>query len=87
MTRDRMYIESMQQIYGSVTKVLVDSRQGTNLLYLPLDKIMQGVTAQPDAQVTAAPLPSPGASTAAPSTFSNDARTRDTNRTRERESR
>ena len=87
VTRDRMYIESMQQIYGSVTKVLVDSRQGTNLLYLPLDKIMQGVTAQPDAQVTAAPLPSPGASTAAPSTFSNDARTRDTNRTRERESR
>lgn len=87
VTRDRMYIESMQQIYGNVTKVLVDSRQGTNLLYLPLDKIMQGVAAQPDAQVTATPLPSPGASTAAPSTFSNDARTRDTNRTRERESR
>ena len=87
VTRDRMYIESMQQIYGSVTKVLVDSRQGTNLLYLPLDKIMQGVTPQPDAPAPAASLPSSGASTVAPSTFSNDARTRDTNRTRERESR
>jgi hypothetical protein len=36
-----MYLETMQQIYGNVTKVLVESRQGSNLLYLPLDKIMQ----------------------------------------------
>lgn len=41
VTRDRMYIDSMQQIYANTTKVLVDSRQGSNLLYLPLDKIMQ----------------------------------------------
>ena len=39
VTRDRMYIDAMQQIYGNVTKVLVDSRQGSNLLYLPLDKM------------------------------------------------
>lgn len=43
VTRDRMYLEAMQQIYGNVTKVLVESRQGSNLLYLPLDKIMQSV--------------------------------------------
>lgn len=41
VTRDRMYIDAMQQVYGNVTKVLVESRQGSNLLYLPLDKIMQ----------------------------------------------
>jgi len=41
VTRDRMYIDTMQQIYANTTKVLVDSRQGSNLLYLPLDKIMQ----------------------------------------------
>jgi membrane protease subunit HflK len=41
VTRDRMYIDAMQQVYGNVTKILVDSRQGSNLLYLPLDKIMQ----------------------------------------------
>jgi membrane protease subunit HflK len=33
----------MQQVYTNVTKVLVESRQGSNLLYLPLDKIMQNV--------------------------------------------
>ncbi|MBC7611202.1 MAG: FtsH protease activity modulator HflK [Polaromonas sp.] len=41
VTRDRMYIDTMQQVYSSVTKVMVESRQGSNLLYLPLDKIMQ----------------------------------------------
>lgn len=41
VTRDRMYIDTMQQVYSNVTKVLVESRQGSNLLYLPLDKIMQ----------------------------------------------
>jgi membrane protease subunit HflK len=41
VTRDRMYLDAMQQIYSNVTKVVVDSKQGSNLLYLPLDKIMQ----------------------------------------------
>jgi modulator of FtsH protease HflK len=41
VTRDRMYLDTMQQIYSNTTKILVDSRQGNNLLYLPLDKIMQ----------------------------------------------
>src|SRR4029077_5032769 len=44
VTRDRLYIETMQQVYANVTKVIVDSRQGSNLLYLPLDKIMQQVS-------------------------------------------
>jgi membrane protease subunit HflK len=41
VTRDRLYLEAMQDIYSGVTKVLVESRQGSNLLYLPLDKILQ----------------------------------------------
>ena len=41
VTRDRMYIDAMQQIYSSTSKVLVDSKQNSNLLYLPLDKLMQ----------------------------------------------
>ena len=32
VTRDRLYIETMQQIYSNVTKVMVDSRSGSNLL-------------------------------------------------------
>jgi membrane protease subunit HflK len=55
VTRDRLYLDSMQQIYSNVTKVLVDSRQGSNMLFLPLDKIMQQV-AQGGA---AAPRPRP----------------------------
>jgi len=89
VTRDRMYLETMQQIYGNVTKVLVESRQGSNLLYLPLDKIMQNVANGAPAS-DAAPV-SPAAPAAAPTTssntFSNDPRARDTSRTRDRESR
>lgn len=89
VTRDRMYIESMQQIYSNVTKVMVDSRQGAQLLHLPLDKILQAGGGVPNLASsegtinTAAPAPSVPA---AP-TFSNDARARDGSRTRERESR
>lgn len=39
--RDRMYIDAMQQVYTNTTKILVDSKQGSNLLYLPLEKIIQ----------------------------------------------
>jgi membrane protease subunit HflK len=42
-----MYIDAMQQIYSSVTKVVVDSKQGSNLLYLPLDKILQQSASNP----------------------------------------
>ncbi|MBH2043462.1 MAG: FtsH protease activity modulator HflK [Comamonadaceae bacterium] len=88
VTRDRMYLESMQQIYGNVTKVLVESRQGSNLLYLPLDKIMQGV-AQPSGAVEAPA--SGGAALVPPSvpagSLSNDSRARDSSRTRDRETR
>ena len=36
VTRDRLYLDAMQSIYSSVTKVVVDSKQGNNMLYLPL---------------------------------------------------
>lgn len=58
VTRDRMYIDAMQQIYSSVTKVMVDSKQGSNLLYLPLDKIIQ-MTGQVSQEVTAVPAARP----------------------------
>jgi membrane protease subunit HflK len=87
VTRDRLYLETMQDIYSNVTKVLVESRQGTNLLYLPLDKIMQQVS-QGGAAATTPPEPAP-VGTAPPnsSSLSGDARTRDQSRSRERESR
>lgn len=50
VTRERMYIDTMQQIFTSTTKVMVDSRANNNMLYLPLDKLMSQVAAN-DAQV------------------------------------
>lgn len=42
VTRDRMYLDTMQQILSNSSKVLVDQKSGNgNLLYLPLDKLMQ----------------------------------------------
>lgn len=41
VTRDRMYLDAMQQIFQNTTKVLVDQKAGNNLFYLPLDKLMQ----------------------------------------------
>lgn len=41
VTRERMYLDMMQQVMTSTSKVLVDQKGGNNLLYLPLDKIMQ----------------------------------------------
>jgi membrane protease subunit HflK len=40
VTRERLYQDAMQQILSNTTKVLVDDKQGGNLLYLPLDKLM-----------------------------------------------
>jgi modulator of FtsH protease HflK len=80
VTRDRLYIDTMQQVYSNVSKVMVDSRNGSNLLYLPLDKLMQ----QAGAPGAAAP-----AGTAAPATSSEivqiDGRSRDSARSRDRE--
>ncbi|MEY2953983.1 MAG: hypothetical protein RLZZ401_2070 [Pseudomonadota bacterium] len=88
VTRDRMYLETMQQIYGNVNKVLVDVRQGSNLLYLPLDKLMQQA-AGGGADVAAAPA-APTAGTGAPASVPSlppDGRTRDGQRSRDRDSR
>ena len=85
VTRDRLYLESMQQIYGNVTKVLVESRQGGNMLFLPLDRILQqvsqgGAAAAPAAEQAPAAVPS-----TPPPPMSSDARARDANNARGRD--
>jgi membrane protease subunit HflK len=86
VTRDRMYIDAMQQIYSNVTKVLVESKQGSNLLYLPLDKIMQAT--QSTTPAAGAPVPLAGADNNAPTSSSNaDVRNRDGARSRDRDAR
>jgi membrane protease subunit HflK len=80
--RDRLYTDTMQQIYSNVTKVLVDSKQGSNLLYLPLDKIMQQVSQVTPPVMDVAPAASGNASSG-----SSETRSRDTQRSRDRDPR
>ena len=85
VTRERMYLDAMQEIYSGVNKVFIDSRAAGNLLYLPIDKLMQSAGA-PAAAVPgpAAQAPAPAPAAQAPAA---DARTRDNARSRERETR
>lgn len=41
VTRERLYLETIEQVLGSTSKVLVDVQGGDSLLYLPLDQIMK----------------------------------------------
>lgn len=86
VTRDRLYLESMQQMYSNVTKVLVETHQGSNLLYLPLDKIMQMSSAQDanGAASSAVPMLPPAAAPVNPPV---DLRSRDASRSRDRDTR
>ena len=45
VTRERMYIDMMQQVMGNVSKVMVDQKNGNSLLYLPLDKLVESTRA------------------------------------------
>jgi membrane protease subunit HflK len=47
ITRTRMYLETMQQIYSNTSKVMIDAKGSGNLLYLPLDKLMAASAASP----------------------------------------
>ena len=91
VTRDRMYLDTMQQVYANATKVIVDSKQGSNLLYLPLDKLLQaqpqGSTAQPESPSAAPAAAGSGQASTPPPIFSGDARSRDNARGRDREMR
>jgi membrane protease subunit HflK len=74
VTRDRMYIDTMREIYTNVSKVLVDTTKSNSLLYLPLDKIISQVSseAQQAAQAQTGGLPSIPAP-AVPSSIANPA--------------
>jgi modulator of FtsH protease HflK len=85
VTRDRMYIDAMQDVYSHVTKVMVDTH-GNNLVQLPLDRLVQA------GAVAAAPSADTGSGTTvtvtpADSAANSDARSRDNARGRDRDSR
>ncbi len=59
ITRERLYIETMQQILSSTSKIVIDTKGNGNLLYLPLDKLMQqgGAASMSEAQQSQRPSP------------------------------
>jgi len=80
VTRKRLYIDAMQQIMNNTTKVLIDQKSGSNLIYLPLDKIME--LSRGGAPDTASKAPE---RSTAPE--SSTARSREAFRSRDREAR
>ncbi len=98
VTRDRMYLDTMQQIYSNATKVMVDAKGGNNLLSLPLDKlIVQSVAADNAATKSAlaaaqaasgiVAIPGADAQLQADANRLRDSRSRDSRDSRDREGR
>ena len=82
VTRQRLYIDAQEQILSSVSKVIVDQKNGNSMLYLPLDKLIAASAAAAPAANAVTPttsIPSPAATT------SGDDRSRDAFRSRDRD--
>jgi len=45
VTRERLYLQAIQEVFGNTNKVMVDVEGGNNMMYLPLDKLGQGAAA------------------------------------------
>ncbi|RJG05896.1 FtsH protease activity modulator HflK [Noviherbaspirillum cavernae] len=93
VTRDRMYLETMQQIFANTTKVMVDSKSAGNLLYLPLDKLIAQSVASDSAAKTGV-SPQAGATSSPQDPLQSlepqrqrDSRSRDGRDSRDRETR
>ena len=87
VTRERMYLETMQQVMSRSSKVMVDAKGNGNLLFMPLDKLMQGAVnpptpAEASAAAAAAASPVPAPNTRPDNSI--DLRSRDLLRDRER---
>ncbi|MBC2731785.1 MULTISPECIES: FtsH protease activity modulator HflK [unclassified Thiobacillus] len=85
VTRQRMYLDTMQTVMNNTSKVVVDQKGGNSLLYLPLDKLQQ-IANQPSSGASDALLQPPVAATPTPPA-PVDLRSRDALRSRDREDR
>jgi membrane protease subunit HflK len=83
VTRDRLYLDMMQQVFSNTSKIVVDQKSGSNLLYLPLDKLIQ-MSGPSSSSAQTLDVPAAPAQEALPDTAS---RTREAFRGRERETR
>ena len=89
VTRDRIYIEAMQQIFTSTTKVMIDTKSNNNMIYLPLDKLIAQTAAESaaGAQNAAPAAPSQFNDGLPPEPSRSEPRNRDSRSSRDRETR
>jgi membrane protease subunit HflK len=88
VTRNRLYLETMQQVYTNTTKVMIDAKGQGNLLYLPLDKLMQAAGAALPQTATDAARSGGSSGGLLPQAMDrSDVRSRDAMRSRDREAR
>jgi len=73
VTRQRIYIETLEQVLSNSTKVLLDSQEGGgNMIYLPLDRLMERSPRQQQNIMPPSTMPVSGA--ANPNTLASDRR-------------
>ena len=87
VTRDRLYIDTMQQVYSNVSKVMIDAHSNATLLSLPLDKLLQQAAAGSAPAALPATPPAAAAADTAPVSGTVDVRSREGGRSRDRETR
>ena len=62
VTRDRMYVDAMRDVYSNATKVFVDTKSSNSLLYLPFDKLLEKSREQTTVTPGVSSQPAPDAS-------------------------
>jgi modulator of FtsH protease HflK len=79
VTRERLYLDTMQDVLSSTSKIILDYKGSGNLLYLPLDKLMQKNAASTPSESDASqgPSPEPAASDVNPRSRDSTLRSRD----------
>ncbi|MDO8179408.1 MAG: FtsH protease activity modulator HflK [Undibacterium sp.] len=91
ITRDRMYLETMQQIFSNTTKLMMDVKSGNNMIYLPLDKLVSQSDPSANSKVVTSTSQNSNSTTVTEQIptvemrFSKDGRSRDARDSRDRE--
>lgn len=74
ITRERLYLDTMEQVLSSTTKIFIDQKAGRSLIYLPLDKLVP--MGEPSVAPSAAPAPESGMAPSPPVKSGATTRTR-----------
>jgi membrane protease subunit HflK len=81
--RDRLYIDAMEEVLSNTTKVIIDQKANSNLLFLPLDKLIQSAAGVAASGIAGGDIDG----SATPPATDENRRTREAFRSRTREER